>query len=85
MVARTRLEISIAFEPGAWKIGIATACLLSSSERRLYCEASISMRATSLSRVTTPFWFLMTIRPNSSGSDSRPSTLIGSCNWPLSL
>ena len=48
----------MAFEPGAWKIGIATACLLSSSERRPYCEASISMRATSPSRVTTPFCVL---------------------------
>ena len=51
----------MALEPGAWKIGIATACLLSSSERRPYCEASISTRATSPSRVTTPPSRLMTI------------------------
>ena len=68
MVARTWSEIWMALEPGAWKIGIATACLLLSSERRPYCEASISTRATSPSRVTTPPSRLMTIWPNCSGS-----------------
>jgi len=33
IVARTPLLIAIAFEPGAAKMGIATASLLSSSER----------------------------------------------------
>ena len=33
IVARTLSEMAIAFEPGAWKIGTATAGLLSSSER----------------------------------------------------
>jgi hypothetical protein len=34
MVWRTLLERSSALEPGAWKMGIATASLLLSSERR---------------------------------------------------
>ena len=33
IVLRTLSEISIALEPGDWKIGTATADLLSSSER----------------------------------------------------
>ena len=33
MVTRTPLEISMALEPGAAKIGTATASLLSSSDR----------------------------------------------------
>ncbi|XQU71161.1 hypothetical protein OJJOAM_003950 [Cupriavidus sp. H18C1] len=47
MVLRTSSEIWIAFDPGAWKIGIATAGLLSSSERSAYSDAPSSMRATS--------------------------------------
>ncbi len=55
IVARTSSEIARAFEPGAWKMPIATAGLLSSSERSAYSAAPSSMRATSRSRVTSPF------------------------------
>ena len=40
MVARTWSEISMALEPGDWKIGMATADLLSSSERRPYSRGA---------------------------------------------
>ncbi len=48
MVLRTSSEIWMALDPGAWKIGIATADLLSSSERSAYSDAPSSMRDTSL-------------------------------------
>src|SRR3990172_6746510 len=71
IAARTPSEIAIAFDPGAWKIGTATADLLSSSERKAYSEAPSSMRATSRSRVTCPFApDLTTISPNSSSLDT---------------
>ncbi|MNN16943.1 hypothetical protein D3C81_1301020 [compost metagenome] len=47
MVLRTSSEIWMALEPGAWKIGMATAGLLSSSERSAYSDAPSSIRATS--------------------------------------
>ncbi len=76
MVARTSSEICSALEPGAWKIGMATADLLLSSERSAYSLAPSSMRATSLSRVTAPSGAVrMTMLPNSSGVVSRPCAL----------
>lgn len=54
IVLRTWSETCKAFAPGAWKIGIATACLLSSNERKPYWEAASSTRATSPNRVTAP-------------------------------
>jgi hypothetical protein len=79
MVARTLSEIAIALEPGAWEIGIATAGLLSSSERNAYSEAPSSMRAMSRSRVISPLApVLTTISPKSSSLCSRPWALIES-------
>ena len=70
---------AIALEPGDWKIGMATAGLLSSSERSPYCEASISTRATSLRRVMTPFVALDDdVARIARARCRRPSTLIGS-------
>ena len=77
---RTLSEIASALEPGAWKIGMATADLLSKSERSAYSEAPSSMRAMSRSRVTSPpAPVLTTISPNSSSLCSRPWALIESC------
>src|ERR1051326_6288332 len=50
IVRRTLSEIWIAFEPGAAKMPIATAGLLSSSERSAYSDAPSSTRAMSRSR-----------------------------------
>jgi hypothetical protein len=49
IVRRTLSEICSALEPGAAKMPIATAGLLSSSERSAYSEAPSSIRATSRS------------------------------------
>ena len=76
IVARTSSEICSAFEPGAWKMGMATADLLSSSERRAYSLAPSSMRATSLRRVTAPSARSeCTMSPNSSCVVRRPCAL----------
>jgi hypothetical protein len=91
MVRRTSSEICSAFEFGAAKIGIATAGLLSRSERSAYSAAPSSMRATSRNRVTAPFGsVLSTMSPNSCSLESRPCALTESCrsrsaapgDWP---
>ena len=79
MVARTLSEIAIAFEPGAWNTPMATAGLLSRSERSAYSDAPNSIRAMSRSRVTSPFVpVLTTMSANSSSLWSRPCALIES-------
>jgi hypothetical protein len=78
---RTWFEISMAFEPGDWKIGMAMAASLSRSERSPYSAASISVRSTSLSRVTTPDASRFTIiSSNCSAPRRRPCTLMGICS-----
>ena len=79
IAARTPSEIASAFEPGAWKMPIATADWLSSSERSAYSAAPSSIRAMSRSRVTSPFGPVLTMMsPNSSSLSSRPCALIES-------
>ena len=74
----------MALEPGAWKIGTATAGLLSSSERSAYSDAPSSMRATSRRCVTSPLApDLMTMSPNSSSVCRRPRALTESCRSRL--
>src|SRR5206468_11933792 len=51
---RTFVESASALEPGAWKMGIATALRLSSSERSEKSPAPSSTRATSRRRVISP-------------------------------
>ena len=85
IVRRTSSEICSALEFGAAKIGMATAGLLSSSERSAYSEAPSSMRATSRSRVTAPFGSVLTMMsPNSSSLCRRPCALIESCRSSFS-
>ncbi len=80
--SRTRLEISMAFEPGRWKIGIATAGLLFSSERRAYWLEPSSTRAMSRRRVISPLApARMMMFSNSSSVTRRPWVLID--NWKL--
>ena len=81
MVRRTRSDTSSALAPGDWKIGMATAGLLSSSERRPYSDAASSMRATSPRRVMPPSGddFRM-MSANSASVFSRPCALIDSCS-----
>jgi hypothetical protein len=79
IVARTSSEMLSAFEPGAWKMPMATASLLSRSERSAYSAAPSSIRAMSRSRVTSPFPPVFTmISPNSSWLCNRPWALIES-------
>src|SRR5678815_1940892 len=85
IVLRTWSEIWSALEPGAAKMPIATAGLLSSSERSAYSEAPSSIRATSRSRVTAPLRSVLTMMsPNSSSLCRRPCALIESCKLVLS-
>ena len=71
--SRTPLESASALDPGAWNTAMATADLLSSSARREKLPAPSSMRATSRSRVTSPFEPVLTMMlPNSVSSASRP-------------
>ena len=81
MVARTSSEIWIALEPGDWKIGMATAGLLSSSERRPYC-GGVDLDARDVAQprdravgVALDDDLRRTARDRSAG----PATLIG--NW----
>ena len=84
MVLRTWSETCKALAPGAWKIGIATACLLSSNERKPYCEAASSTRATSPSRVTAPSAAVFkTISANSCSVLKRPCAFTESCKGEL--
>ncbi len=81
IAARTCADTSSAFEPGAWKIGMATAGLLSSSERRPYSEAASSIRATSPRRVTAPSAEVRsTMSENSPSVCRRPWALTLSCS-----
>eukprot|EP00659_Diplonema_papillatum_P012695 gene12695-biopygen12748 len=82
ILARTSLEMSIALEPGRWKIGIATAGWLSINERRAYWLEPSSTRAMSFKRVISPLApARMTIFSNSSSVTSRPWVLTDS--WKL--
>jgi hypothetical protein len=54
MRARTESEISMAFDPGRWNTGIATAGWLFSSERSAYWLEPSSTRAMSRRRVIEP-------------------------------
>ena len=86
MVRRTLSAICSALAPGAAKMPIATAGLLSSSERSAYSEAPSSIRAMSRRRVTAPPGSLFTmISPNSSSLCRRPWALIESCRSTLSV
>ncbi len=70
----------MAFEPGRWKIGRATAGWLLSKERRAYWLEPSSMRAMSFRRVISPSSAARTTMfSNSSSSTSRPWVLID--NW----
>ena len=72
----------MAFEPGRWKIGIATAGLLFSSERRAYWLEPSSTRAMSRRRVISPLApARMMMFSNSSSVTRRPWVLID--NWKL--
>jgi len=76
----TASDTAIALLPGSWKIGTATAGLLSSKERKAYSLEPSSMRATWESSTCSPFCpRLTTILPNSSSSMRRPLVLICSC------
>ncbi|MNY04085.1 hypothetical protein D3C86_1367370 [compost metagenome] len=77
---RTSLEISMALEPGRWKIGIATAGWLFSNERRAYWLEPSSTRAMSLRRVISPLSpERMMMFSNSSSETRRPWVLTD--NW----
>ena len=81
MDARTPSEIAIALEPGVAKIRMATASLLSSSDRSAYVAAPSSTRATSRSLVTAPSSVVLTMMsPNSSSVCRRPCALTDSWN-----
>ncbi|MNN51364.1 hypothetical protein D3C81_1659950 [compost metagenome] len=72
----------MALEPGRWKIGMATAGWLSSSERRAYWLEPSSTRAMSFRRVISPSGPLrMMMFSNSSSLTRRPWVLIDS--WKL--
>ncbi|MNL70804.1 hypothetical protein D3C87_1958600 [compost metagenome] len=73
ILSRTSLEISIALEPGRWKIGIATAGWLFNKERRAYWLEPSSTRAMSFSRVISPLSpERMMMFSNSSSLTKRP-------------
>ena len=85
MVSRTWSESSIAFEPGRWKIGIASAGWLSSSARSEYESCPNSTRAISDKRVNWPWSPTLIITcSNSSILFKRPLTFNNIWNW-LSL
>ncbi|MNF83244.1 hypothetical protein D3C84_655640 [compost metagenome] len=72
----------MALEPGRWKIGMATAGWLLSSERRAYWLEPSSMRAMSFRRVISPLSPARTMMfSNSSSLTRRPWVLIDS--WKL--
>ncbi|MCY1382573.1 hypothetical protein D9M69_706070 [compost metagenome] len=75
----------MALEPGRWKIGIATAGWLSSSERRAYWLEPSSTRAMSFRRVISPLApERMMMFSNSSSFTRRPWVLIDSWKaWAL--
>ena len=72
----------MALEPGRWKIGMATAGWLFSSERRAYWLEPSSTRAMSFRRVISPSApARMMMFSNSSSLTRRPWVLIDS--WKL--
>ncbi|MCY1454103.1 hypothetical protein D9M71_711430 [compost metagenome] len=74
----------MALEPGRWKIGMATAGWLFSSERRAYWLEPSSTRAMSLRRVISPSApERMMMFSNSSSLTRRPWVLTDS--WKLVL
>ncbi len=82
IVLRTWSERARALEPGDWKMGIATAALLSRRLRREYWFAPSSMRAMSASLTLAPLGeVLTTTSPNSDSSTSRPRALM--LSWKL--
>ncbi|MCY1422235.1 hypothetical protein D3C76_1008990 [compost metagenome] len=80
--SRTSLEISMALEPGRWKIGMATAGWLLSNERKAYWLEPSSTRAISFKRVISPLApERMMMFSNSSSLTRRPWVLTDS--WKL--
>ena len=71
--SRARWTIAMAFEPGAWKIGIADRGLVVEQRAQRVFRAPSSMRATSRRRVTAPSAPVLTMMlPNSSSSAGGP-------------